>query len=652
MVFYDKIGLFAILLSTMREESILQKIRGPEDLSDLSYKELTSLAEEIRQKIILSVSKNGGHLASNLGVVELTIALHRIFKSPQDKIVWDVGHQCYAHKMLTGRLKAFDKLRRSGGLSGFPKITESVHDSFNTGHASTSISAALGLLAGDRLLGLHHVAVAVIGDGALTGGLAYEALSHAGQLGLPLIVVLNDNNMSISPNVGALSKYLSRLTMKSRYQNVRRRLDRLMKQIPLAGPLIFDTVMRLKKGIKAIFYPDNFFVDLGFEYVGPIDGHHIQRLEEVFRDVCQLGRPVVVHVMTQKGKGYQLAEYDPSAFHGVAPFSITDGLFEREGPVSFTEAFGRSMVTLGNENPKVVGITAAMEKGTGLGPFKATFRNRFFDVGIAEGHGITFSAGLAAQGLRPVTAIYSTFIQRSVDQVIHDVAIQNLPVTIALDRSGFVGDDGETHQGLFDIALFRSIPNLTLMAPASAYELEMMLRWAVDSSGPCVIRYPKASCPHEIASFSKELTLGRGTFIRESGAPLCIAFTGSLYPQVAEAADLLVSQGIQTDLYNLRFLKPLDEDYLTNVMKDYDHFVVVEEASLKGGVGEYIKTIAANRLSSLPVLHLGAPETFYPQGTRSELLQRAGLDGPGIAASVEASYRIPGRMTLVRALAR
>jgi 1-deoxy-D-xylulose-5-phosphate synthase len=636
----------------MNKDSILQRIRGPEDLSDLSYKELASLAEEIRQKIILSVSKNGGHLASNLGVVELTIALHRIFKSPQDKIVWDVGHQCYAHKMLTGRLEDFGKLRRSGGLSGFPKITESVHDSFNTGHASTSISAALGLLAGDRLLGGHHVAVAVIGDGALTGGMAYEALSHAGQLGLPLIVVLNDNNMSISPNVGALSKYLSSLTMKSRYQDVRRRLDRLMKEIPLAGPFVFDTVMRLKKGVKAVFYPDNFFVDLGFEYVGPIDGHHIQRLEEVFRDVRQLGRPVVVHVMTQKGKGYQLAEYDPSAFHGVAPFSINDGLLEREGPVSFTEAFGRSMVTLGNENPKVVAITAAMEKGTGLGPFKATFKNRFFDVGIAEGHGITFSAGLAAQGLRPVTAIYSTFIQRSVDQVIHDVAIQNLPVTIALDRSGFVGDDGETHQGLFDIALFRSVPNLTFMAPASAYELELMFRWAVAFTGPCVIRYPKASCPHEIAAFSQELTLGRGIFVRESGAPLCIAFTGSLYPQVAEAADLLASQGIQTDLYNLRFIKPMDEDYLVDVMRGYDHFVVVEEASQKGGVGEYIKNIAANRVPSLPVLHLGAPETFYSQGTRSELLQRAGLDGPGIASSIEASYRILGRITLVRTLAR
>jgi 1-deoxy-D-xylulose-5-phosphate synthase len=386
------------------------------------------VAQEIRTRIVATVSRNGGHLASNLGVVELSIALHRVFDSPRDKIVWDVGHQCYAHKLLTGRSRDFDGLRRSDGISGFPKRAESEHDAFDTGHSATSISAALGLLAAERLGGGTGTAVAVIGDGALTGGLAYEGLSHAGQLGLPLVVILNDNKMSIGPNVGALSKYLSRLTMKARYQSFRRRVDSIVRKLPFCGDSLYDLIVRMKRAVKAIFYPDNFFMDLGFEYVGPIDGHQISVLEQVLVDVRRLGKPVVVHVMTRKGKGYEYAEDDPSSFHGVTPFSVTDGLVERRGTATFTEAFGRAVVAAGAADKRVVALTAAMEKGTGLSAFRAAYPSRFFDVGIAEQHEVTFAAGLAARGMRPVAALYSTFAQRAVDQIIHDVATQNLGV--------------------------------------------------------------------------------------------------------------------------------------------------------------------------------------------------------------------------------
>lgn len=633
----------------MYKESLLSQIRGPEDLAPLSYDDLSHLAEDIRRCIVSSVSRNGGHLASNLGVVELTIALHRVFRSPHDKIVWDVGHQCYAHKMLTGRADRFEQLRRRGGLSGFPKRTESHHDAFDTGHASTSISAALGLLAGERILGRSGRAVAVIGDGALTGGLAYEGLSHAGQLGLPLIVVLNDNKMSIGPNVGALSKYLSRLTMKSRYQMFRRKVDRLVKRLPGIGPFLYDVIVRMKRGIKAVFYPENFFVDLGFEYVGPIEGHQLPALEQVLADVRKLERPVVVHVLTRKGKGYRHAEHDPSSFHGVTPFSVSDGLVESRGPGSFTEALSSALVELGDSDKRIIALTAAMEKGTGLSAFHAAYADRFFDVGIAEQHEITFAAGLAAQGLRPVAAVYSTFVQRSVDQVIHDVALQNLPVTICLDRAGFVGDDGETHQGLFDIALFRPVPNLDLLAPATAAELGAMLRYAVARGGPTVIRYPKAHCPHEAACFSAPLERGRGIFVREGRSPVCLAFTGGLYPQTAEAADILAASGIAADLYNLRFLKPIDEDYLASLMERYALMVFIEEGLRAGGFGEYALSLAADRGLRNSVAVLGASTAFLPQAGRQELLAAAGLDGRGIAATTEAAYRRNGRMTVIRA---
>ncbi|MDR2446217.1 MAG: 1-deoxy-D-xylulose-5-phosphate synthase [Treponema sp.] len=624
----------------MEDTPLLSHIGEPYDIARLDYSALTELAAEIRKVIIATVSRNGGHLASNLGVVELTIALHRIFHSPHDKIVWDVGHQCYTHKLLTGRYtggKSFSQLRQMGGVAGFPKYSESPHDAFNTGHASTSISAALGLLAADWLKGGERRMIAVIGDGALTGGLAYEALSHAGQLGLPLIVILNDNAMSISKNVGGLSKYLSRLSMKAKYQSFRRGFDALVKKTPGIGETLYNIIYRLKRAVKAIFYTDNFFVDLGFEYVGPINGHNIAQLENLLSDVRKLDHPVVVHVITQKGKGYKYAEANPSAYHGVSAFSIDEGIAAIAEPntrMSFTSAFGEAIVEAAARNSAVAAITAAMERGAGLAPFKERFPERLFDVGIAEGHAVTFAAGLAYQGFRPVVAVYSTFAQRAYDAVIHDVSLQELPVVFCLDRAGFVGGDGETHQGLFDIAFFRMAPNMTILAPAGRSELKAMLDFALSSQNAVMIRYPKADCPEECAKFAAPLENGRGVFIRRNNAPLCIAFTGSLYTQALDAAERLAAWGVATDIYNLRFLKPIDEDYLAGLMDAYKLIVFAEEGVRSGGFCEYAASLAVERRCHAHVATLSAGEQFDSLGNRDELLRINGLDGEGIATFV------------------
>ncbi|MDR0375583.1 MAG: 1-deoxy-D-xylulose-5-phosphate synthase [Treponema sp.] len=625
----------------MEDTPLLSHIGGPRDLVRLDYSALTELAAEIRKVIIATVSQNGGHLASNLGVVELTIALHRIFHSPHDKIVWDVGHQCYTHKLLTGRYTGgalFSQLRRMGGLAGFPKYSESAHDAFNTGHASTSISAALGLLAAARLKGEERRVIAVIGDGALTGGLAYEALSHAGQLGLPLIVILNDNTMSISKNVGGLSKYLSRLSMKSKYQNFRRGFDALVKKIPVIGKTLYNIIYRLKRAVKAIFYTDNFFVDLGFEYVGPINGHDVAQLESLLSDIRKLDHPVVAHVITQKGKGYKYAEANPSAYHGVSAFSVDEGLAEPNTGRSFTNAFGEAIVEAAARDGAVTAITAAMEHGAGLAPFKERFPERLFDVGIAEAHAVTFAAGLAYQGLRPVVAVYSTFAQRAYDAVIHDVSLQKLPVVFCLDRAGFVGGDGETHQGLFDIAFFRMAPNMTILAPASGSELKSMLDFALSSRNAVMIRYPKAGCPEECDGFAAPLENGRGVFIRmNNNTPICIAFTGSLYTQTLDAAERLASWGITADIYNLRFLKPVDEDYLAGLMNAYKLIVFAEEGVRAGGFCEYAASLAIKRRCHGHVATLSVDEQLDSLGSRNELLRISGLDGEGIAAFVIAA---------------
>ncbi|MDR0785948.1 MAG: 1-deoxy-D-xylulose-5-phosphate synthase [Treponema sp.] len=621
--------------------NILPTIRCPDDLKRLTSVELTELAVEIRKVIIAAVSENGGHLASNLGVVELTVALHRVFHSPKDKIVFDVGHQCYTHKLLTGRQEMFPRLRRLGGLSGFPKRSESVHDPFNTGHASTSISAAVGLLAGERLKGGNGRMIAVIGDGALTGGLAYEALAHAGQLALPLIVILNDNKMSISPNVGGLSKYLSRLSMKAKYQSFRRSFDSIVQNTPRFGKSLLKAVNRMKRAIKAAFYTDNFFVDLGFEYVGPIDGHDEPQIEKILQDVKKLDHPVVVHVITKKGKGYQFAEENPDVYHGVPSFSIEKGveLIRTEKKYKgrlFTDAFAEGIVELASRDERVVAVTAAMENGTGLEPFKKKFPSRFFDVGIAEGHAVTFAAGLALQGFKPVVAIYSTFIQRAIDQVIHDASLQDAGVIFCLDRAGFVPGDGETHQGLYDVALFRPVPDMTILAPACQRELKAMLHYALSRSASVMIRYPKAVYPEDPPPLSAPIETGRGAFARRNSGAVCVAFTGSLYAQVLDAADLLTAQGVAADLYNLRFLKPVDEDYLVSLVNAYEVFAVVEEGISAGGFGEYAAALAER--CSTRLLTIGATGNAAALGSREELLRLNGLDGASIAATISNRY--------------
>jgi 1-deoxy-D-xylulose-5-phosphate synthase len=629
----------------MQQQPFLPQINSPQDIKKLNKNELIQLAKEIREKIISTVSSNGGHLSSNLGVVELSIALHRVFDSPRDKIVWDVGHQCYAHKLLTGRFSSFSGLRKSRGLAGFPKRSESPHDAFNTGHSSTSISAALGLLAAERILKGKAHAVAVIGDGALTGGLAYEALSHAGHLGLPLIVILNDNKMSISRNVGGLSKYLSRLSMKKNYQIFRRNFDAIAQKIPFVGDTFFNLVLRLKRAVKAVFYTDNFFVDLGFEYVGPIGGHNIQLLIEVLKDTKKLNRPVVIHVVTRKGKGFSCAEDAPDSYHGVASFSIDNGIEKTasERKISFTEAFAKALTETAYKNNNIVAVTAAMQAGTGLSNFSQIFKERFFDVGIAEEHAVTFAAGLAANGLKPVVAIYSTFIQRAVDQIIHDCALQKLPLILALDRAGFVDSDGETHQGLFDIALFRSTPNTAILAPASEQEIKLMFNWALEQSLSVIIRYPKAFCPIEEPAFSMPIETGRGVFLSKNGAKVCLFFTGSLYMEIVKTQAILKENNIDTDIYNLRFIKPVDEFSFTGIINNYKLVVFIEEGIRQGGFGEYASELAQRKGCKAITLVLAVENSSFENdlflGTRDELLFENKLDGKGIAKSVISKFK-------------
>lgn len=607
-------------------KTLLSQIKSPEDIKKLSINELKQVASEMRSEIISVVGKNGGHLASNLGVVELTIALHRVFSSPKDAFVWDVGHQCYPHKLLTGRYDKFDTLRKAGGISGFTKTAESEHDFFDSGHSSTSISSALGLLVGRDLQHVDGKVIAIIGDGALTGGMAFEALSHAGQLAKNLIVILNDNQMSISENTGSLSKYLSRLTMTSQYQSFRHRFDRMVKQIPFVNKALTDIVFRLKRGLKGIIFRNNLFVDFGFEYVGPLNGHSIVELETVLKRVAKINRPVVVHVVTQKGRGYSPAENDPTTFHGVGPFCISDGTVEKFDTLSFTEAFSNAMVSLGEKRNDVAAVTAAMMKGSGLTTFAHRFPDRFFDVGIAEQHAVTFAGGLARAGIRPVVAIYSTFVQRSIDQVIHDIALQKAPIILALDRAGAVPDDGETHQGMFDISLFRPIPNMILIAPASAVELNLSLEWALSQNLPTVIRYPKSSCPTEQEAFALPMEAGRGVMVSEAeGAHLLFVCTGGIFPEVLEASRLLMLKGVQNDIYNLRFLKPLDKDYFLNIAARYDAVVFVEDGVRIGGIGTFLESLIHVQFPKIRSKVCGFPDNFIPQGKRSQILENSGL---------------------------
>ena len=622
-----------------RHKILLSKIHSPQNLKNLSQSEIIQLAQEIRKEIINVVGKNGGHLASNLGVVELTLALHRVFESPKDAIIWDVSHQCYTHKLLTDRYKDFQTLRQKDGISGFTNTQESVHDFFINGHSSTSISSALGLLTARELNNDSGKVIAVIGDGALTGGMAYEALSHAGQLCKNLIVVLNDNQMSIDHNTGAVSRYLSRLTMTGGYQSFRYKVDKLIDKIPYIGRPFEKFIFRFKRALKGLFLTNNLFVDLGFEYVGPLDGHNEALLEKVLKKVSHLHRPVVVHVITKKGRGYSPAENNPELFHGIGPFQISDGTVETFDTTSFTEAFSQIICQKAQENKDIVAITAAMAKGTGLTSFSIKYPERFFDVGIAEEHAVTFAGGLAKGGKIPVTCIYSTFMQRSVDQMIHDIALQKAHAVFMLDRAGAVPADGVTHQGIFDISLFRPIPDLEILSPVSQNDLKLCFDWAVDKGTCVVIRYPKLSCPTEFPQFSSPVELGRGIFmpctefvienvtekqLEAHKNKILVVLTGGMYPEAQKAVRSVLLEDGYADMYILRFIKPFDESYFIELAKKYYGIVLVEDGVKIGGICEYLKSILAEN-GILNTKLLGFDDKFFSHGTRDEILEAAGL---------------------------
>jgi len=623
--------------------TLLDTIATPDDLRRLSMKDLAPLAHEIRELIIDTVSRTGGHLAASLGVVELTIALHYVFDTPRDKIIWDVGHQTYAHKILTGRRHLFHTLRQYGGLSGFPKREESPYDCFNTGHSSTSISAALGIARSRALRNEQYKVIAVIGDGSLTAGIAFEGLNHAGHIKEDLIVILNDNEMSISPNVGALSSYLSRLISGQTYNKFREELKTFLKNMPLVGQSAYRVARHSEDFFKNLFVPGLLFDELGFKYIGPVLGHKIELLVEDLKNIKNLHGPVLLHVVTKKGKGYAPAEQNPIYFHGVGPFDKATGLPQTTSKSpSYTEIFGDALTRIAAQNSLVVAITAGMTSGTGLDRFARSFPERFFDVGIAEQHAITFAAGMAAAGLRPVAAIYSTFLQRSYDQVLHDVCLQNLPVVFVLDRAGIVGEDGATHHGLFDIAYLRSIPNLVFMAPKDENELQHMLYTALQLEQPVAIRYPRGSgLGVPIDQEFSSLPVGVAEVLRHGSHATLVAIGNTVAP-AREAAERLAAEGITCTVVNSRFIKPLDVQTLRDCVATTQLLVTIEEHVLSGGFGSAVlETLAAQGLQP-PVIRLGIPDVFVEHGSQKQLRAQYHIDADGIVATVHNFLRTQG----------
>ena len=614
----------------------LENLRLPDELAKLSFEEMAGLAQEIRDVMIQTVSRTGGHLASNLGVVELTLALHKVFDTPRDRIVFDVGHQSYVHKILTGRLDRFATLRTYKGICGFPRRDESVHDAFGAGHSSTSVSAALGISLARDLRGEKHKVVAVIGDGSLTGGLAFEGMNHAGHLKRDLIVVLNDNEMSISKNVGAVSHYLAKMRLTPTYSWAKHNIEFFLRRIPAIGDSVANTAERMKDSVKYLLVPGMFFEELGFTYLGPIDGHDLPLLVEVMEKAKSMRTPVLVHVLTQKGKGYPPAECQADKFHGVGPFCVESGksLKDAQAP-TYTSVFGDAMVEIAADNPDVVGITAAMSGGTGLDAFAAKYPERFFDVGIAEQHAVTMAAGLASQGKRPVVAVYSTFSQRAFDSLIHDVCLQNLPVILALDRAGLVGEDGPTQHGAFDLSFARLIPNLTIMAPKDEAELRDMLHTAMSINGPVLLRYPRGrSDGFTMPEQPNLLPVGQGEWLRQGGE-LVFCAVGAMVQAALKAADILKANGISAGVVNARFIKPIDEELLCKIAKQARYIVTLEENCLMGGFGSAVmETLNSAGLAAPRILRLGLPDRFIEQGSREELLECLGLDPVGIAETV------------------
>lgn len=615
--------------------NLLDFIHGPNDIKKIDEFDYCNLAKEIRSFLIRSISKTGGHLASNLGVVELTMALHLSLDLPKDKIVWDVGHQAYVHKILTGRMDQFSTLRQYGGLSGFPKICESECDCFNTGHSSTSISAALGFVKARDLLQSDETVVAVIGDGALSGGMAYEALNNAGRLKSNMIIILNDNNMSIAENVGGMANYLGHLRTNTRYTELKDEVEAYLNKIPGVGQPLINKIKKSKDSVKRLFIQGMLFEDMGLTYIGPIDGHNIKEMRRAIESAKKAKKAVLIHVVTQKGKGYQKAEAAPTKFHGIEPFSIRTGdCISKKTAPTYTDVFSKVMVELGKTNPAVVGITAAMPQGTGLVEFQKQYPERFMDVGIAEEHAVTFAAGMASGGFHPVVAIYSTFLQRAYDQILHDVCINKLPVTFAVDRAGIVGPDGETHQGIFDISYLSSIPNMTVMAPKNGEELIRMMKFATSFDGPVSVRYPRGAASMALTTHTDPIVYGKAEIIEEQEGILLFAL-GSMVELAVEVQGMLNDMDIHATVVNARFAKPFDKETLQSLLGNHDTVVTLEENARCGGFGEavmaYLGTLS---LPEKKQVIISLPDDYIEHGDVSTLKSKFGLDAESITKKI------------------
>jgi len=617
------------------DKTLLSSVNYPHDLKKLTAKELEQLAEELRDFVIKSVSETGGHLAPSLGVVELTLALHKVFNAPKDRIVWDVGHQAYVHKIITGRKESFNTLRQFGGISGFPKITESEYDTFGVGHSSTSISAALGMAVARDLRGEDFKIVAIIGDGAMTSGIAFEGLNNAGGMKKDLIVVLNDNKMSISRNVGALSNYLTKVITTPIYNRVKKEIWDLTGKIPKGSKFVRKSVQRIEEGLKSMIMPGSLFERLGFRYFGPVDGHDIPKLLRVFREIKKLHGPILVHVQTVKGKGYKFAEENATKFHGLGSFYPQTGLTKKKKVVTYTEVFGKTLTELAEKDEKIVGITAAMADGTGLVHLKKRFPNRFFDVGIAEQHAVTFAAAMALNGLKPVVAIYSTFLQRAFDQVIHDAALQNSHVVFALDRGGIVGEDGPTHHGSFDLAYLRLIPNMVIMAPKDENELRHMLYTAVlYDKGPVAIRYPRGEGEGvEIDESFKIIPVGQAEILKR-GKDVSIISIGKMVPLCMNIADLLKEERVDAAVVNARFVKPLDRETLLEIFNGSAAVITVEDNTIVGGLGSAVSEFIAEEKIDVKFKRFGIPDQFVPHGSVKSLMEEMKLNTESLVSEI------------------
>jgi 1-deoxy-D-xylulose-5-phosphate synthase len=612
--------------------AILEKFKAPGDLKTVKSSDLAELAREVREKIVKTVSKTGGHLASSLGAVDLIIALHSVFNMPKDKIIFDVGHQAYAHKILTGRAQNFNTLRSLGGISGFPKMEESPFDSFGAGHSSTSISAALGFAAARDLKGEDYKVVAVMGDGSMTGGLAFEGLQNAGHQRANMLVILNDNEMFISQRVGAIAGYFAKLLTAGVVKKAEEKVMKLVSRLRFA-----TSATKFVRRVKVMLFPGMLFEEMGFTYIGPVQGHDISKLIEILSKIKDMSGPVLLHVITKKGKGFEPAEDNPTKFHGIGKFDIKTGVTLKSKHPSATDIFSKAMVSLAKKDKKIVAVTAAMPEGTGLGAFAATYPERFFDVGIAEGHAVTFAAGLAAGGFKPVVSVYSTFLQRALDNIIHDVALQNLPVIFAIDRAGLVGEDGATHHGAFDLSYLKCVPNLTIMAPSTETELQNMLKTALSLNTPVALRYPRGPLACVSAENKYEvLPVGKAELLGNvDAADICLVGIGSTVIECVKAAEILLEKNVKACVVNARFLKPFDENLIKNISDKVKKFITVEENALLGGMGETVQSILCN--SGVYVKCLGLPDKFIEHGKQQALRELCCLDAESIA---EASLSI------------